>query len=93
MRGVKKRVGLLAAVLLGLGGCVTSDNQVRPPPRPEEYNSPPVDDVRYTSPPQFPKDTLNKGLIRQQDDLNQGGPGGPGNPGGARMGRPGMGTP
>ena len=85
MRGVKKRIGLLVAVLLGLGGCVNSDNQVRPPPRPEEYNSPPADDNRYVSPPQYPKDTLNKGLPRQQDDSQgPGGPGGIGNPSSGR---------
>jgi hypothetical protein len=80
-----RRLGLLAAVLLGLCGCTTTDQQITPPKMPEEFRSPPPED-RYTGPPKFPRDTLNQGLIRRQDDTGTPAPGGPGSPGNPRGG-------
>jgi hypothetical protein len=82
MRGAR-RLDLWAVVLLGLCGCVTSDNQIKPPETPEQYRSPPAYDGRYAGPPKFPKETLNQDMIRRPD--TDGGVGGPGGPGG--MGR------
>ncbi len=60
-------LGLLAALLLGLCGCVATEREIRPPERPEEYNTPPANDSRYLNPPRFPKETLNKGAPRRSD--------------------------
>jgi hypothetical protein len=76
-------LGLLAAALLGLVGCAT-DNQVKAPKHPEEYNVPPEDDRRYSQPPEYAKELLNKDVI-VKPDKGDGGPGGPpGGPGGSR---------
>ena len=80
-----RRLELFAAVLLGLCGCTTTEQEVKPPPTPERYPSPPPED-RYVEPPKFPRDTLNKGLIRQSDGDNMPMPGGPGTPGNPRSG-------
>ena len=53
-------LGLLAG--LGLGGCSWSTKEVRPPPPPEEFKSPPETDPRYGNPQEYPKETL------EQDD-------------------------
>src|SRR5262245_45075845 len=60
-------LGLLAALLLGLCGCVATDREIRPPVLPEEYNTPPATDSRYLNPPRFPKETMNKGTPRRSD--------------------------
>jgi len=76
MRRTRKR-DLLAAVLLGLCGCVTANQEIKPPELPEQYRSPPGED-RYLAPPRFPRDTLNQGLIQKREEENAGQPGGPG---------------
>ena len=70
MRGFGARggVGLLAAALVALAGCAT-DNRIRPPKQPEQYNSPPANEERYAGPPPYPKGSLNKGLPRKDDDI------------------------
>jgi hypothetical protein len=89
MRGTTSGVGLLVAVLLGLCGCVTTGNHIKAPKLPEQYNSPPADDPRYTDPPKYPKDTMKRPLLRKDDGMGPGGPGMPGMPGGgASQGAP-----
>jgi hypothetical protein len=86
MSRTRNCLALLTVVLLGACGCVSTDTQVKPPKLEEQYNSPPEQDIRYSGPPRFPEDTLNKGLIRRVDT---GGP--PRGPGGmSGMGAPGM---
>ncbi len=80
-----RRLDLLAAVLLGLCGCTTTDQQVQPPEMPEEFRSPPPED-RYTGPPKFPRETLNQDQIRRPDENGTPAPGGPGSPGNPRGG-------
>lgn len=97
MRGTTGGVGLLLVALFGLCGCVTTNGQLKPPKLPEQYNSPPADDPRYTEPPRYPKDTMKRPLLRQDNGMNQrpgGMPGMPGAGAGASpmsMGAPGMG--
>src|SRR5262249_24191230 len=93
MRGAGCRwwagLGLLLAALGCLTGCKPTTNQLRPPKPPEEYAIPPEDEARFSQPPEYPKDTLNKdNLIRPKDSSSglpgAGGPAGAGAPGGNR---------
>lgn len=56
----KTRAGLLglSAALLFWSGCQTPESNVKPK-LVEQYNLPPADDPRFSSPPSFPKETLN----------------------------------
>jgi hypothetical protein len=75
-------LGLLAAAVLGLAGC-TTDNLVKLRKHPDEYNVPPADDLRYSQPPQYAKELLNRDVIVKPEKDGQG-PGGPqGGPGGS----------
>jgi hypothetical protein len=89
MRGVR-RLGegaiLLVVALAGLLGCQPSYNHLRPPKAAEDYTPPPKDDLRFSQPVEYPKNTLNSdNLIRPKDSTT---PMGPGGPGGAGMGAP-----
>ncbi len=53
-----KRLGFAAAVV-GLTGCGARGLSLRTPV-PEQYALPPVDDSRFSSPPEFPRETLNQ---------------------------------
>jgi hypothetical protein len=68
MGGTWKGLGLLVAALIGLAGCASTDDNARPPRRPEEYTLPP-DDPRYAQPPNFPKGTLNNDVIHKNKDV------------------------
>jgi hypothetical protein len=59
MRRTRDGFFVLAAALLTLGGC-SNDAHLKPP-RPEQtYNLPPIDDPRFSRPPQYPESVLNK---------------------------------
>jgi len=79
----------LSLLMLGLAGCWTTEPNLRPPKQPEELRKPPEDDLRFSAPQTYPKNTLNQDTIKRYDDLsNQPGPmRGPG--GSSRMGGPG----
>ncbi len=83
-----KGVGVLLAAWLGLSGC-TSYNHLRPPKPPEDYTPPPKDDLRFSQPVEYPKETLNADNRIAPKDNSAMGPGGPGGRGG--LGGPGMG--
>jgi hypothetical protein len=83
---------VVALALLGTSGCHSTDNIRKPPKHPDELTVPPMEDTRFSLPPQYPENKLN------QDDIprpNKGGiqgmPGGPGGMGGVGPG--GMGGP
>jgi hypothetical protein len=83
MRG--RLLGLVLGALLGLVGCQSAEVRTRPPKPPEDYTPPPEQDLRFSQPPEFPKETLNKdNLIRPKDPTDPtagpgaGGAGGPG---------------
>jgi hypothetical protein len=80
-------IGLLVAALVGLPGCQSSYNHLRPPKAPEDYTPPPKEDARFSQPVEYPKNTLNSdNLIRPKDNNGPMMPGGPGGgPGGANM--------
>lgn len=52
------RLGIAAAVA-GLAGCSSYGISLRTPV-PEQYALPPSDDPRFSSPPEFPRETLNQ---------------------------------
>jgi hypothetical protein len=49
---------LLSATLVILAGCQTPNTTIKPPLH-EEYTVPPSEDPRFSSPPAYPKDTLD----------------------------------
>jgi hypothetical protein len=55
----------LGAVLLALAGCQGTESNNIKPNLPEEYVLPPSDDSRFSSPPAYPKETLNNGSIKK----------------------------
>jgi hypothetical protein len=78
-------------VLLALAGC--HNEPPLKPELPEQYVLPPDSDPRFSNPPNYPKDTLDSGNFRKdqqkQNDPNRGGSGfgGPSmGPGGRGMG-------
>jgi len=76
-----------ACTILALTGCVTSNpfqmpRRIKPPPIEEKFDLPPEADNRYSQPPQYPKDTLNKD--NRNKDLDE--PLGLQGPGKTRMG-------
>ena len=60
MRRILAGLGLLIIAFVAQPGCSTTDNQIRPPKRVEEYNVPSDTDPRYNRPVEYPKDTLNQ---------------------------------
>jgi hypothetical protein len=67
-------MGWLAAALLGLAGCFTTEsNNLKPPPHPEEFILPPSDDPRFSTWIAYPKETLNTDTIKHDQE----GPGAP----------------
>ncbi|MFO0878278.1 MAG: hypothetical protein U0840_13080 [Gemmataceae bacterium] len=96
MRRIRDLMGLLVLAGVTMAGCETNRDQIRPPKPPEEYNAPPVNDNRYTSYPEFPRDVMEQDplLKRAAKDasktpglMKQGGMSGPGGVGG-RVGGP-----
>jgi hypothetical protein len=82
------RLGLVTAVLLGLAGCKTPPQQIKPPRQPEEYVEPPDGDKRYDGPVEYPKGTLNQDRAAPKEFVPPGAPGSSGGPRspGARLG-------
>ena len=81
-----------SALLLTALGCWTTEPSVKPPPRPDELLAPPTNELRYSTPPNYPKEALRDFTPKKKDDLN--GPGaGPGGPRFGGGGGPGMGGP
>ncbi len=68
MRRMRAGMRWLIAVLLGVAGCHWSEPNIKPPLH-EEYVLPPADDARFSSPPAYPKETLDNGL--QKKDPNK----------------------
>jgi hypothetical protein len=69
---------LLGAALVGMMGCQTSQPIVKPTLH-EEYVLPPADDLRFSSPPNYPKseaDNPAKQREKQKQDGQMGMPGG-----------------
>jgi hypothetical protein len=91
MRRTRDGLIVWAAALLSLGGCST-DQHLKPPIPEHTYTLPPADDPRFSRPPQFPENVLNKfpkkdtgddsgGPPKMPSRFSGGGMGGPGGPG------------
>ena len=65
----RARVGrglrLLSAVVLASAGCQTQNTTIKPPLH-EEYTIPPADDSRFSSPPTYPKETMDSSQFKKQ---------------------------
>ncbi len=81
-----KAFGLLSATLLALAGCKTQPF-IRPPKPPEQLIAPPIEEARFSQPPEYPKYTLNEDKIKKPAGVNKDKEQGLGSPGG--MPRPG----
>jgi hypothetical protein len=80
MRGMR----WLGIALLVLAGCESTENAHIKPPLHEEYNLPPSDDPRFSSPIAYPKDTLNQPPAKPTNPQGPGAsPKGPSRMGGA----------
>jgi len=64
MRRTRVGMGLLGGVLLSLAACQTPNTTVKPPLH-EEYRLPPSDDSRFSSPPTYPKETLESNQFKK----------------------------
>jgi hypothetical protein len=62
-------MALLTAVLISLAGCQTPNTTIKPPLH-EEYTLPPADDARFSSPPAYPKETLDINQFKKPPKLN-----------------------
>ena len=65
MRRTREALGLLLAALIGSVGCTTSDAHLKPPKHPEEYNVPP-DELRFSRPPEFPREVMDEDLLTKK---------------------------
>jgi hypothetical protein len=87
---------LLLGLVLGLGGCTARDVAPRPPKHPEEITVPPVEEAKFSNPPNYPElsnqndPTRNRnGGVGAQPNLGAMNPGGMG---GMGRGMGGMGS-
>jgi len=93
MAGTRILLMGLGMALLCAAGCWETESNLHPPKQPETYRLPPDDDTRYSSPPAYPKGTLNQDYIKKDKEREEnnkpgfpsghgGGPGVTGAPGG-----------
>jgi len=90
MRRTREALGLLLAALISTVGCTSSDAHLKPPKHPEEYNVPP-DDLRYSKPPEFPKEVMDEDLLTKKAKDAKGDKDGQGKFGASGMGGGGAG--
>jgi hypothetical protein len=60
-------LALLTAALLVFSGC-KKDAFLRPPKPPEQLVAPPVEEVRFTLPPEYPKNVLNEDKLKKPNE-------------------------
>jgi hypothetical protein len=65
MRRTRGGICCLAAAIVAWAGCHTADSSLKPPLH-EEYILPPTDDARFSSPPTYPKDSLDNAQFKKE---------------------------
>jgi hypothetical protein len=70
MQAALRRLCWLGALLLPLAGCHSTTTYSKPPLH-EEYILPPSDDPRFSSPPTYPKETLDTNNFRKEEQNKQ----------------------
>jgi hypothetical protein len=85
---IRDLLGLSAALLLALGGCTLTEQQLKPPKPAEEYNAPPETESRYSKPIEYPKETMDNDVLLKRAKSKGPGTPGPLNKMGAATGRP-----
>jgi hypothetical protein len=90
MRRRRMGIGLLTAVLVAFAGC-KKEPYLRPPKPPEQLIAPPVEDARFSQPPDFPKNVMNEDKLKKPAgaDKDAGAPGSMPHGGMSRPGGPG----
>jgi hypothetical protein len=63
---------LLTAALIAFAGC-QKEAYLRPPKPPETLVAPPVEDVRFSQPPEYPKNLLNEDRIKKPNSAKDSG--------------------
>jgi hypothetical protein len=76
MRRTRRGLALLVLALLGLSGCKSAQEHIKPPKIPEECVAPPDID-KYNKPIEYPKDSLNVDRNVPKDFTPAGGGGSP----------------
>jgi hypothetical protein len=66
MRRVRGVFAVSLLGLVGLWGCETTREQVRPPKPPEEFRAPPEDDPRYSRPMEYPKELMDQDMLMKK---------------------------
>jgi hypothetical protein len=85
-------IGLLTAAVITFAGC-KKDPYLRPPKAPEQLIAPPVEDPRFSQPPDYPKSVLNEDKLKKPgSDRDTGAPGTMPKGGMTRPGGPGGGA-
>ena len=76
-------LGIVAGVLLGLSGCITSSRKkVQRPELVEEFTIPPTADARFSQPISYPKKVLAQDEMKNKDSSAEQAPGMAGGRGG-----------
>ncbi|MFO0844425.1 MAG: hypothetical protein U0797_18850 [Gemmataceae bacterium] len=66
MRRIRDLLGLLLLAAAAVAGCETTDNYVRPPKPPEEFNAPPANDPRYSGPVEYPREVMEQDMLQKK---------------------------
>lgn len=66
MRRIRDLLGLLFLAAAAVAGCETTDNYVRPPKPPEEFNAPPLTDSRYSGPVEYPREVMEQDMLQKK---------------------------
>lgn len=65
------RFAFLGLGMLGLASCQNSNPRFTPPPLREEYILPPQDDPRFSNPPVYPKEAMDAGNLKKDNNINE----------------------
>jgi len=60
MRRLWQGLRVVLAVVAGVGGCSSRDIALKPPKHPDEIIVPPVEEAKFSKPPQYPAEVLNQ---------------------------------
>jgi hypothetical protein len=63
MRVIRDILGLMILASLGVLGCESTRDQVRPPKPQEEFKAPPENDPRYSKPIEYPRETMEQDML------------------------------
>jgi hypothetical protein len=65
------RLAILGLGMLALASCQASTPRFTPPTLREEYILPPQDDPRFSNPPVYPKEAIDAGYMKKDNNINE----------------------